>query len=88
MRAIVVEKPGSVSLRELPMPQPTAGWARIRVLMAAFCATDLEAIDGNIKANYPITLGHEWSGVVDAVNGPEQHFVRAFAGDASTLAQP
>ena len=71
MKAIIVEKPGSAVLKEVDMPTPPAGFARIKVKAAAICATDLEILSGAIPANYPITPGHEWSGVVDAVGSPE-----------------
>ena len=70
MKAVIVKKPGEVALVEAPMPTPPAGFARIKVKAAAICATDLEVIDGNIPANYPLIPGHEWSGVVDAVGDP------------------
>lgn len=43
------------------------GFARIKVMAAAICATDLEVIDGNIPANYPLIPGHEWAGIVTEV---------------------
>lgn len=46
----------------------------MKVKAAAICATDLEVLDGNIPANYPLTPGHEWSGVVDAAGSEEDHF--------------
>lgn len=70
MKAVIVKKPGEVALIEAPLPIPPAGFARIRVKAAAICATDLEVVDGNIPANYPLIPGHEWSGVVDAVGDP------------------
>ena len=39
-------------------------------MAAAICATDLEVIDGNIPANYPLTPGHEWAGIVSEVADP------------------
>lgn len=71
MKAVVINKPGEIFLTRKPVPEPPAGFARIKVVAAAVCATDLEVIDGNIPANYPLTPGHEWSGVVDAVGSPE-----------------
>lgn len=68
MKAIVVEKANKVILKEVPIPNPDKGYARIKVSACAICATDLELIGGNIPANYPIIPGHEWSGVVDAVS--------------------
>ena len=70
MKAVVVKKPGEVVLCERPLPTPPAGFARIKVMAAAICATDLEVIDGNIPASYPLIPGHEWSGIVDAVGDP------------------
>jgi len=67
MKAVVVKKPNEILLEELPIPIPSPGFARIKVQAAAICATDLEVVSGNIPANYPITPGHEWSGIVDAV---------------------
>lgn len=67
MKAVVIEKPGVLQVREVPMPAPEKNFVRIRVAACAICATDLEAIEGRIAANYPLIPGHEWSGIVDAV---------------------
>ncbi len=47
---------------DLPVPDPPAGEARIRVTLAGLCHTDLELVRGY----YPFTgvLGHEFVGVV------------------------
>lgn len=74
MKAIVIKKPGHVVLEEKKIPQPQPGFVRVKVKAAAICATDLEVLDGNIPANYPLTPGHEWSGVVDAVGSEEDNF--------------
>lgn len=71
MKAIVIKEPGHVTLEEKKIPEPQAGFVRVKVKAAAICATDLEVLDGNIPANYPLTPGHEWSGIVDAVGSEE-----------------
>ncbi|MBR5546945.1 MAG: alcohol dehydrogenase catalytic domain-containing protein [Clostridia bacterium] len=71
MKAVVIEKPGVVVMKEVPVPVPQPGFARVKVAAAAVCATDLEVLTGRIPANYPLTPGHEWSGVVEAVGSPE-----------------
>lgn len=71
MKAIVIKEPGYAVLEEKKIPEPQAGFARVKVKAAAICATDLEVLDGNIPANYPLTPGHEWSGIVDAVGSEE-----------------
>lgn len=49
---------------DFPLPQPPAGWARIRVLKAGICRTDLELTKGYM--GFKGVLGHEFVGVVDA----------------------
>ena len=71
MKAVQIVKPGDVRLIDAPIPVPPPGFARVKIKAAAICATDLEVIDGNIPANYPLIPGHEWSGVVDAVGSDE-----------------
>jgi threonine dehydrogenase-like Zn-dependent dehydrogenase len=70
MRAIVFERPGKVSLAEVPDPEPMAGWARIRIRAAAVCMTDFELLRGRHTVPYPLTPGHEFCGVVDRVGSP------------------
>ncbi|MBQ9070130.1 MAG: alcohol dehydrogenase catalytic domain-containing protein [Clostridia bacterium] len=71
MKAVQIKRPGVVELIEAPIPDVPAGFARIKVLAAAVCATDLEVIDGKIPANYPLIPGHEWSGIVESVGSSE-----------------
>jgi 2-desacetyl-2-hydroxyethyl bacteriochlorophyllide A dehydrogenase len=70
MRAIVVERPSSVSLTEIDTPTPGPGEARVRSVVAGVCRTDLDIITGALDSRwvrFPVVPGHEWSGVVDAV---------------------
>lgn len=71
MKSIVIKEPGCVLLAEKEIPEPQAGFVRVKVKAAAICATDLEVVDGNIPAVYPVTPGHEWSGIVDAAGSKE-----------------
>lgn len=55
---------------DLPRPRPGAGEARIRLLLAGVCATDLELVKG--YAGFRGVLGHELVGVVEeAPDAPE-----------------
>lgn len=67
MKCVVVEEAHKVVLKEKELKPLAPGFARIKVKACAICATDLEIIDGKIPAAYPITPGHEWSGVVEEV---------------------
>ena len=69
MKAIVNTAPGRLEMRELPLPEPLRGEARIRTGACGICATDLVMIDGWERTGFPSIPGHEWSGTVDAV-GP------------------
>jgi len=70
MKCVVIHKPHHVTLENRELPPLAKDFARIKVKAAAICATDLEVVDGNIPANYPLTPGHEWSGVVAEVENP------------------
>ena len=71
MKAVVVEKIGEIALKEVPKPTPGPGFALVLVKACAICATDLEVIEGNVPVDFPIIMGHEWSGVVEAVGSAE-----------------
>jgi len=61
-----------LSLRVVDADVPTPGWGEVltRVHAAGVCGTDLHILDGMIKPDpYPMTLGHEAAGVVEAA-GP------------------
>ncbi|NJM76184.1 MAG: alcohol dehydrogenase catalytic domain-containing protein [Acaryochloridaceae cyanobacterium RU_4_10] len=63
--------------RDLPIPEPIAGEARVRVLQAGICNTDLELLRGYYP--YAGVLGHEFVGVVD--RGPEHLIGQRVVGE-------
>jgi 2-desacetyl-2-hydroxyethyl bacteriochlorophyllide A dehydrogenase len=72
MRAVVVERPGSATLRRVPRPEPGAGEVLVRVGAAGICGSDVEVLEGRRPeryVRYPIIPGHEWAGLVEEV-GP------------------
>ena len=60
-------KSGRVRLRRLPLPRVPEGFARIRLLAAGICSTDLELQRGYY--GFSGTPGHEFVGEVVAVSG-------------------
>ncbi len=64
MQGIWLEKQQLQFKNDLPIPEAPAGEARIKVLRAGICNTDLELLRGY----YPYTgiLGHEFVGVVES----------------------
>ncbi len=70
MLAVRKESDGpGFDLREVPVPTPCDGEVRIRVMAVGICGSDLPIFSGRRIVARPLTPGHEFSGVVDAV-GP------------------
>jgi threonine dehydrogenase-like Zn-dependent dehydrogenase len=72
VRALVVDRPGTSAVRQVPDPAPGPGEVLIEVAAAGICGSDLELLDGRRPAayvRYPVVPGHEWAGRVLAV-GP------------------
>ncbi len=68
MLAAVVYGPGDLRLEERPVPEAPPGSVRVRVQACAICGTDLRIFrKGDHRAKYPVVVGHEIAGVVDAV---------------------
>lgn len=68
--AVVVEAPGKHRVVPHEPAEPGPGEARVRVHAVGICGSDREVYQGNRPegyVRYPLTPGHEWSGVVDAV---------------------
>jgi threonine dehydrogenase-like Zn-dependent dehydrogenase len=70
MRAIVIEQPETVVLKDIETPTPGPGDVRVRSVVAGVCRTDLDIVTGALDARwvrFPVVPGHEWSGVVDSI---------------------
>ena len=60
-------KGGPVSVETIVVPDPGPGEAVVRVQACGVCHTDLHYREGGINDDFPFLLGHEASGVVEAV---------------------
>ena len=70
MKAIQVKQPGGaerLELVEIPVPQPAAGQALVRIAAAGVNFIDIYFRSGLYKADFPLTLGQEAAGTVEAV---------------------
>jgi len=54
-------------VEEVELPQPGPGEVLVRNRASGLCHTDLEVIEGRMGYPFPIVLGHEGSGIVEAV---------------------
>ena len=68
MKAVVIEKPNSMSVTRMEDPTPGAGEAVIKVEACGICGTDIHVLHGEFApTRYPIVPGHEFCGEVVAV---------------------
>jgi len=76
MRAMVLDKPGTVTgsplrMQEVPLPSPHSGEIRVQVRCCGVCHTDLHVVEGEIPLpKLPIIPGHQVVGIVEAA-GPD-----------------
>ena len=66
-----------LELRRVSVPEPAPGEALVRLRVAGVCATDLELVRGYYP--YDGIPGHEFVGVVEAVNAPPEGAARVGA---------
>lgn len=67
MKSVVIHAEGSVRVEERPVPQiQAADDVLVRVVCSGLCGSDIPRIFAKGAHYYPITLGHEFSGYVEA----------------------
>ena len=63
----------TLSLDDVPIPEPGRGQVRVKVRAAGVCLSDVHLVDGSVRPLHlrqdKVTLGHEIAGTIDAV-GP------------------
>ncbi len=65
MRAAVLLEPGRIEMREVAVPEPGPGDLVVQIEAALTCGTDLKTYRrGHPKFPFPVSLGHEFSGLV------------------------
>ncbi|MGH3086021.1 MAG: alcohol dehydrogenase catalytic domain-containing protein, partial [Rubrobacteraceae bacterium] len=75
-------RPGEASVEEMPPPVPGPGEALLRVASCGVCGSDIHAFNSDAGFEWvriPVTLGHEFSGVIEAL-GPDVTEVSAGDG--------
>ena len=63
------KEPGSVELREMPVPHIDENDVLLRVEAVGICGSDLHQYHGKNSwhVNYPVVLGHEFAGVIETL---------------------
>ncbi len=68
IRAAVLERTGAeLVVQELDLAPPKRGEVLVRLRASGVCHSDWNAVDGTSETRCPAVLGHEGSGVVEAV---------------------
>ena len=64
MKAIQIVAPYQMEYVDLPTPQPGADEVLLRVRASGLCHTDVNILEGEFHASYPVIPGHEFVGEV------------------------
>ena len=80
VKALVVsEKDAPFEMQDVELADPGRGEVRVRIVATGVCHTDAITRAGDMPMPFPSILGHEGSGVVDAVaEGDAGHGGRSY----------
>jgi len=71
---MLLSAPRKFEVVDRPLPAPSVGEALVRIAATAVCHTDLDLYTGGPRnLRYPIVLGHESTGIVEALGSPTPH---------------
>src|SRR5262245_56590714 len=85
--AILHKAPGTLTVEQIPIPQPRTGEVLVRVRACGVCQTDLHVIKAEVVFPTPAVLGHEISGTIAAL-GPGVSGLTAGASVVSAFIMP
>jgi 2-desacetyl-2-hydroxyethyl bacteriochlorophyllide A dehydrogenase len=74
MKAMRLEATGQLFTREVEKPEPGPDDLLVRVEACGVCGTDRHLFHGEFPCTPPVTLGHEFSGIVEAMGGAVKGF--------------
>lgn len=76
MKALVKTAPGfgNLEILDKEIPEPNKNEVKIKVHYAGICGTDVHTYEGHYNVNFPVTLGHEFSGEIVSIGEDVQGF--------------
>ncbi len=74
MKAVRLEATGKLFLREVEKPVPGPDDLLVRVEACGICGTDRHLFLGEFPSHPPVTLGHEFAGIIEAVGSEVSGF--------------
>ena len=82
MQVVMCAGAGQLSVQDHPIPELSADMIRAKVAFGGICGSDLHYYQhggfGTVRVKEPLALGHEVSGVVDAVGAVDANHPPAF----------
>jgi S-(hydroxymethyl)glutathione dehydrogenase/alcohol dehydrogenase len=64
--AIAFSADADFEIREVDLAEPAAGEVRVKMQACGICRSDLSALEGKETVEFPVVLGHEGAGVIEA----------------------
>lgn len=64
---LVMEEPGSVTPREISIPEIGPKEVLVRIELSGVCGTDVHMYEGGMDLDWPVVPGHEFAGVIEAI---------------------
>ncbi len=75
MRAVYINNPKDVEIKEITLPKPKKGEALLKILYGGICGSDLASYNGTFAYfDYPRIPGHEFSAEIAEIGENEQGF--------------
>jgi len=74
MKALFLQAIGNLSLSEAVKPPPRPDELLVRIEACGICGTDRHLFQGEFPCRPPVTLGHEFAGIVEAVGSEVRDF--------------
>ncbi|MDL2398762.1 zinc-dependent alcohol dehydrogenase family protein [Rhizobium mayense] len=84
MKAVRLESIGSMTMRSVEKPAARPGELLVRVLAAGICGSDRHMYKGEYPTAIPVTMGHEFCGIVEEVGNE----VAGFTGGEIVTVDP
>lgn len=74
VKALRLESVGNLFVRDVTKPQPGPDELLVRVEACGICGTDRHLYHGEFPCRPPVTIGHEFAGIVEAIGSGVQGF--------------
>lgn len=74
MKAVRLEAVGKLFTRDVAKPEPGPDELLVRVEASGICGTDRHLFHGEFPCTPPVTLGHEFSGIIEAMGASVSGF--------------